>query len=73
VQNNIENNISILKELEKGMLLMEFNFTYLSKFLKDGTLTKQDLLQFYNGDEVKEKYQRIEKEIAKQLEDKIAE
>ncbi len=70
VQANIDNNVAILQELEKGMLLMEFNFNYLAKFLKDGTLTKADLLQFYNGEEVKEKYLQIEKEIQKQIEEK---
>lgn len=70
VQANIDNNIAILQELEKGMLLMEFNFNYLAKFLKDGTLTKIDLLQFYNGEEVKEKYLPIEKEIQRQTEEK---
>jgi hypothetical protein len=67
VQANIDNNLVILKELEKGMLLMEFNFSYLSKFLKDGTLTKGDLLQFYSGEEVKEKYHIVENEILKQF------
>jgi hypothetical protein len=33
------------------------------KFLKDGTLTKKDLLDFYMGEDVKEKYKLIEKEI----------
>lgn len=70
VQANIHNNIAILQELEKGMLLMEFNFNYLNKFLKDGTLTKDDLLQFYNGEDVKEKYRIIEKEIQQQIEEK---
>lgn len=70
VQVNIDNNISILQELEKGMILMEFNFDYLSKFLKDGTLTTEDMLQFYNGEGVKEKYLPIEKEIQKQIEEK---
>jgi len=63
VQNNIDNNKAILKQLEKSILLMEFNQEYLNKFLKSGTLTKQDLLQYYMGDEVKEKYKIIEREI----------
>jgi ribosomal protein L19 len=42
---------------------MEFNQEYLMKFLKDGTLTKKDLLDFYIGDDVKERYKIIEKEI----------
>lgn len=65
VESNIENNKNILKELEKSMLLMEFNQQYLSKFLKDGKLTKQDLLDFYQGEDVKDKFKMIEKEIEK--------
>lgn len=65
VENNIENNKSILKELEKGLLLMEFNQQYLSKFLKDGKLTRQDLLAFYQGEDVKDKFKEIEKNIVK--------
>ncbi|MFW9969651.1 MAG: hypothetical protein ACFFDF_05570 [Candidatus Odinarchaeota archaeon] len=63
VESNIQNNKQILKQLEKSLLLMEFNQQYLSKFLKDGTLTKQDLLDFYMGEEVKDKYKLIEKDI----------
>ena len=63
VENNIQNSKQILKQLEKSMLLMEFNQQYLTKFLKDGTLTKQDLLNFYMGDEVKDKFKMIEKDI----------
>lgn len=63
VKNNIENNKAILQQLEKSILLMEFNQEYLSKFLSDGTLTKKDLLNFYMGEDVKDKYKSIEKEI----------
>jgi hypothetical protein len=63
VQANIDNNKAILGQLEKSILLMEFNQEYLMKFLKDGTLTKKDLLNFYMGEDVKEKYKGIEKEI----------
>ena len=63
VQTNIDNNKAILQQLEKSILLMEFNQDYLIKFLKDGTLNKKDLLDFYMGEEVKEKYKAIEKEI----------
>ena len=63
VFNNIDNNKEILKQLEKSMLLMEFNQQYLKKFLAEGTLTRKDLLDFYMGDEVKDKYKLIEKEI----------
>lgn len=63
VQSNIDTNKAILQQLEKSILLMEFNQEYLIKFLKDGTLTKKDLLDFYMGEEVKEKYKAIEKEL----------
>lgn len=65
IENNIENNKTILEELEKGFLLMEFNQQYLAKFLKDGRLTKQDLLAFYQGEEIKDKFKGIEKDINK--------
>lgn len=65
VENNIENNKTILKELEKGLLLIDFNQTYLSKFLNDGKLTKEDLLAFYQGEEVKDKFKFLESEIDK--------
>ena len=42
---------------------MEFNQQYLSKFLQDGTLTKKDLLDFYMGEEIKDKFKLIEKDI----------
>jgi hypothetical protein len=42
---------------------MEFNQQYFTKFLQEGTLTKKDLLDFYMGEEVKDKYKMIEKEI----------
>lgn len=63
VHNNIENNKTILKQLEKSILLMEFNQEYMIKFLKDGTLTKKDLLDFYLGEDVKDKFKPIEKAI----------
>ncbi|WP_260257709.1 hypothetical protein [Elizabethkingia meningoseptica] len=63
VQNNIDNNKAILKQLEKSILLMEFNQQYLKKFLDDGTLTKKDLLDYYSGEEIKDRYKLIEKNI----------
>lgn len=63
VQNNIDNNKAILKQLEKSILLMAFNQEYLKRFLSQGTLTKKDLLDFYSGEDVKDKYRLIEKEI----------
>lgn len=63
VHNNIDNNKTILKQLEKSVLLMEFNQEYLKRFLRQGTLTKKDLLDFYSGEEIKDKYRLIEREI----------
>ena len=63
VLSNIDTNKKILAQLEKSLLLMEFNQTYLSKFLSDGKLSKHDLLDFYSGEELKDKYKLVEKEI----------
>lgn len=63
VLNNIDNNKAILKQLEKSLLTMEFNQEYLRRFLSQGTLNKKDLLDFYTGEDVKDKYRLIEKEI----------
>ncbi len=63
VNSNIENNKKILGQLEKSLLLMEFTQKFLSKFLKDGSLTKNDLLDFYFADDVKNQYKSIEKDI----------
>lgn len=63
VERNIDTNREILKQIEKSMLLMDFNQRYLSQFLETGTLTKKDLLDFYMGEEVKDQYKLIEKEI----------
>lgn len=64
VHNNIDNNKAILKQLEKSVLLMEFNQKYLKKFLEDGTLTKKDLLDYYMADDIKDKFKLVEKEIS---------
>lgn len=64
VERNIDTNREILKQIEKSMLLMEFNQRYLTQFLQTGTLTKKDLLDFYMGDAVKDEFKMIEKEIS---------
>ena len=63
VERNIHTNQEILKQIEKSMLLMEFNQKYLNQFLETGTLTKKDLLDFYMGEDVKDQYKMIEKDI----------
>lgn len=63
VERNIDNNKEILLQIEKSMLLIEFNQKYLTQFLETGTLSKKDLLEFYMGEEVKDQFKLIEKEI----------
>src|SRR5690606_30420138 len=53
---NIDNMKQILAQIEKGILLAEFNQRYLIKFLAEGTLTKEDMLDFYAGEEIKERF-----------------
>ena len=63
VEANIQNNKNILAMLEKSMLMVKFNEEYLTKFVNDGTLTKEDWLKFYLGGDMSGKYKDIEKEI----------
>lgn len=60
---NIDNMKQILAQIEKGILLAEFNQRYLIKLLAEGTLTKEDMLAFYAGEEVKERFRSVEREI----------
>jgi len=64
VSANIDNLKQILLQIEKSVLLAEFNQRYLSKFLSEGTLSKEDMLAFYAGDEVKDRFRLVEREIA---------
>lgn len=63
VYSNIDNCKKILFQIEKSMLLMEFSQRYLIKFLAEGTLSKEDLLDFYAGEEIKDRFRLVEKEI----------
>lgn len=63
VRNNIKNNQQILKSIEKSLLSIEFNQQYLAKYLEDGILSKQDLLDFYQREDIRIKYKLIAKEI----------
>lgn len=63
VKNNIKNNQQILKNIEKGLLSIEFNQQYLVKYLEDGALSKTDLLEFYQREDIRAKYKLISKEI----------
>jgi hypothetical protein len=55
---------SILDELNKGMLSIEFTLQYLNKFIADGKLTKEDLFNFYNAEDVKKKFSALNLELA---------
>jgi hypothetical protein len=50
--------------------LMEFNQEYMKKFLIEGTLTKKDLLDFYSGEDIRDKYRIIEKVIKSEINDR---
>lgn len=63
VKNNIKNNQQILKNIEKSLLSIEFNQLYLVKYLENGYLSKTDLLDFYQREEIRAKYKLISKEI----------
>lgn len=64
VLSNIENCRKIISQIEKSILLMEFNQKYLIKFLSDGVLSKEDLLSFYSGEDIRDRFKSIEKEIS---------
>ena len=63
VRNNIKNNQQILKNIEKSRLSIEFNQRYLTKYLEDGYLSKADLLEFYQREDIRSEYKKIAKEI----------
>ncbi|MDT8758748.1 hypothetical protein MZO42_08560 [Sphingomonas psychrotolerans] len=64
VLNSVDNLKQILVQIEKSILLAEFNQRYLVKFLTDGTLSKEDLLDFYSGEEIRDRFRIVEREIA---------
>ena len=59
VKNNIKNNLQILKNIEKSLLSIEFN----QQYLEDGYLSKADLLDFYQREDIRTKYKLISKDI----------
>ena len=63
VKMNIKNNQQILKNIEKSLLSIEFDQKYLAKYLEDGYLSKADLLEFYQREEIRARYKLIAKEI----------
>lgn len=63
VEKNIDNSKQILKQVEKSSLMANFFQDYIGKYLREGSLNKEDLLDFYFSDEIREKYKLLEKEI----------
>jgi hypothetical protein len=54
---------SILLQMNKSLLMVEFTQEYLAKFLERGGLSSEDLLAFYQAERVREKYALLEKEV----------
>ena len=63
VQTNIKNNQLILKNIEKSILSIEFTQQYLAKYLEDGFLSKSDLLEFYQREDIRAKFKVLSNEI----------
>lgn len=63
VRSNIKNNQQILKNIEKSLLSIEFDQQYLVKYIQDGFLSKQNLLEFYQREDIRAKYKALAKEI----------
>ena len=63
VEDGIKKSQEVLSRLEQGRLSLEFCRSYLKKFLETGTLTREDLLAFYNGGDLKAKYQSVHEDI----------
>lgn len=63
VMTNIKNNQQILKNIEKSLLSIEFDQKYLAKYMEDGYLSKADLLEFYQREEIRVRYKVVAKEI----------
>lgn len=63
VEDGIKKSHEVLGRLEQGRLSLEFCRKYLEKFLKTGTLTRTDLLDFYQGGDLKAKYHSVHEDI----------
>ena len=58
--NIAKSNKNIMAIMEKYLLSFQFTKKYLDKFQKEGDLTKEDLLAFYNGEEVKDQFKTLD-------------
>lgn len=68
VASNAENLRKILEKISKNFVSMEFTRDVLLRFLEVGTLTSEELLLFYTGEGVSEKYKTLEPDITHLLE-----
>lgn len=59
----IANAHQIIETVDKGLLKIEFTREYLLRFLQHGTLTRNDLLEFYEGKAIQEQYKDLSKSI----------
>lgn len=63
IEANIENSKLALKRIEKSLLGIAFSRDYLEKFIADGTLSRSDILAFYEREGVRDKYRALAGEI----------
>ncbi len=68
IERNIKNCEEVLGRIDQSMLSIEFCRSYLAKFLSDGILSKEDLLVFATGGDLKARYQLIATELANESE-----
>ncbi len=59
VEDNISNNRKILERMNKNMLSLEHTSEFLSRYVREGTLSKTELLEFYQGQGLFEKLKSL--------------
>jgi len=59
-EKSIKHNVGILTQLEKNLLMLEFDQRYLSKYIEDGQLTPEDQLKFYEGAGLNDEFKKIQ-------------
>jgi len=60
VQAITDNSMKILEDLKANQLSLEFSLQFLKKFLNDKKLSREDLLEFYAGEEVKKEFENFD-------------
>jgi hypothetical protein len=59
IEDNISNNQKILEKMNKNMLSLEHTSEFLSRYTREGTLSKTELLDFYQGNGLLEKLKAL--------------